>query len=181
MYRQERLRSNYTAGDYYRGGYYPAGGFLSGLKKIGGGLLKAAAPALSAAFPGAAAAIGIAKGLAQGIGSPTSGGSMLPAGPVHAAALAKLEAKAGGKVISFSGGGGGGGYLPAHTGVDASGIPKGHHLSKKTGKIVRNRHMNPLNPRALRRGMHRVQSFARFARKTISFTHRVKMKKHRRK
>lgn len=43
------------------------------------------------------------------------------------------------------------------------------------------RRMNPLNPRALRRSMRRVQAFAKFARKTISFTHRVKMKKHRRK
>lgn len=43
----------------------------------------------------------------------------------------------------------------------------------------RYRRMNPLNPRALRRSMRRVQSFAKFARKTISFTQRVKMKKRR--
>lgn len=41
------------------------------------------------------------------------------------------------------------------------------------------RRMNVLNPRALRRSMRRVQGFAKFARKTISFTQRVKMKKRR--
>jgi len=43
------------------------------------------------------------------------------------------------------------------------------------------RRMNVLNSRALSRSMRRVQGFARFARKTISFTHHVKMKKHRRR
>lgn len=42
------------------------------------------------------------------------------------------------------------------------------------------RRMNPLNPRALRRAMRRVESFAKFSKKTISFTKRVKMKKRRR-
>ena len=45
----------------------------------------------------------------------------------------------------------------------------------------RGRRMNPLNPRALRRSMRRVQAFADFSRKTISFTKRVKMKKRRRR
>lgn len=40
--------------------------------------------------------------------------------------------------------------------------------------------MNPLNPRALRRSMKRVQRFAKFASRTISFTKRVRMKKRRR-
>lgn len=45
----------------------------------------------------------------------------------------------------------------------------------------RRRRMNPLNPRALRRSMRRVQSFARFAQRTISFTKRVRMKRRRRR
>lgn len=44
----------------------------------------------------------------------------------------------------------------------------------------RRRRMNVLNPRALRRSMRRVQGFAKFATKTISFTKRVRMKKRRR-
>jgi len=43
------------------------------------------------------------------------------------------------------------------------------------------RRTNVGNVRALRRAMRRVQGFAKLARKTISFTHSVKMKKHRRK
>jgi len=66
---------------------------------------------------------------------------------------------AGFQLPDFAGGGGGLGML-----ID--------------GKRKRRR-MNVLNPRALRRGMRRVQGFAKFARKTISFTQRVKMKKRR--
>lgn len=43
----------------------------------------------------------------------------------------------------------------------------------------RRRRMNPLNPKALRRSMSRVQAFAKFAKKTISFTKTVKMKKRK--
>jgi hypothetical protein len=45
----------------------------------------------------------------------------------------------------------------------------------------RRRRMNVLNPRALRRSITRVTGFARFARKTISITQRVKLKKRRRR
>lgn len=44
----------------------------------------------------------------------------------------------------------------------------------------RYRRMNVLNPYALRRSMRRVAGFAKFARKTMSFTKRYKMKKRRR-
>jgi len=43
------------------------------------------------------------------------------------------------------------------------------------------RRMNPLNPRALRRAISRVTSFSKFARKTITITQRVKLKKRRRR
>lgn len=44
----------------------------------------------------------------------------------------------------------------------------------------RRRRMNVTNPKALRRSMRRVEGFARIAKRTISFTKRVKMKKRRR-
>jgi hypothetical protein len=44
----------------------------------------------------------------------------------------------------------------------------------------RYRRMNVLNARALRRSMRRVQGFAKFARKTMTFTTRHKLKKRRR-
>lgn len=75
-----------------------------------------------------------------------------------------------------SGGGGGGAWQdflndPNKTGRAASDFDAERRAPR----------MNPLNPRALRRSMRRVQRFAKFAQHTIAFTKRVKMKKHRRK
>jgi len=39
--------------------------------------------------------------------------------------------------------------------------------------------MNIANPRALRRSMRRVQGFEKLARRTITFTRRVKMRKRK--
>jgi hypothetical protein len=59
--------------------------------------------------------------------------------------------------------------------------PKGYHVCKsmlkhkphpcKTGVYVRNRHMNPCNPRALRRAIRRATRFTRLAMKTIHLVH----------
>ncbi len=71
------------------------------------------------------------------------------------------------------------GVLPGG-GIIGSGCPTGFHLDKTEGvKCVRNRRMNIANPRALRRAMRRVQGFEKLARRTISFTRRVKMKKRK--
>ena len=59
-------------------------------------------------------------------------------------------------------------------------VPSGYHFAKDgSGRLVRNRRMNVANPRALRRSMRRVQGFEKLARRTISFTRRVKMKKRK--
>jgi len=56
--------------------------------------------------------------------------------------------------------------------------PRGYHLAKDgSGRYVRNRRMNVANPRALRKAMRRVQGFEKLAKRTISFTRRVKMKR----
>jgi len=71
------------------------------------------------------------------------------------------------------------GVLPGG-GIQGFGAPRGYHLAKDgSGKLVRNRRMNIANPRALRRAMRRVQGFEKLARRTISFTRRVKMKKRK--
>ncbi len=71
------------------------------------------------------------------------------------------------------------GVLPMG-GIQGYGAPRGYHLAKDgSGKLVRNRRMNIANPRALRRAMRRVQGFEKLARRTISFTRRVKMKKRK--
>lgn len=69
------------------------------------------------------------------------------------------------------------GVLPSHAAVGEH-APSGYHLDKATrSRWVRNRRMNIANPRALRKAMRRVQGFEKLAKRTISFTRRVKMKK----
>lgn len=61
---------------------------------------------------------------------------------------------------------------------DPAACPTGYHLAKDgSGRLVRNRRMNIANPRALRRAMRRVQGFEKLAKRTITFTKRVRMKK----
>jgi len=58
------------------------------------------------------------------------------------------------------------------------GLPRGYHWAKDgSGRAVRNRRMNVANPRALRKAMRRVQGFEKLAKRTITFTKRVRMKK----
>jgi hypothetical protein len=83
-------------------------------------------------------------------------------------------------VLSAAGAAGVGGML-AGAGAEAlmapgGCAPKGFHHCKskhgcKTGVFVRNRHMNPCNPRALRRAIRRATRFTRLAMKTIHLVH----------
>lgn len=70
---------------------------------------------------------------------------------------------------------------PRTPGALASGSDPGFDAGWDAGRMPEyRRRMNVGNVRALRRAMRRVQSFAKLAHKTISFTHRVKMKKRKR-
>jgi hypothetical protein len=52
------------------------------------------------------------------------------------------------------------GMVPSATGM----VPRGYHYAKDgSGRVVRNRRMNPTNPRALRRAIRRIKSFRRIA------------------
>jgi len=97
---------------------------------------------------------------------------------LEGAALAPMAASATSATVPGMANLGTGLAIGAGQGLGQS-LAHGLHLNLFGKK--RHRRMNPLNPRALRRSMRRVQSFARFAKKTIQFTHHVKMKKHRRK
>jgi hypothetical protein len=70
----------------------------------------------------------------------------------------------------------------AGPGMGARG-PKGFHACKskhgcKSGAWVRNRRMNPCNPRALRRAIRRAHSFEKLARHVIGFSSPRKPKGH---
>lgn len=55
------------------------------------------------------------------------------------------------------------------TGYECTGIPAGYHLAKDgSGKIVRNRSMNPANPKALRRAIRREDAFVKLSKKALS-------------
>jgi hypothetical protein len=185
--RQEALRLNFTAGDGMVRGYFPQGGLGSFLKSVGKKALGAATSSLGQQalnfIPGGTAAVSafnlyksVKTGGKQG-GPAANLRSLVPAlgGPgagISAALGAGIQA-IGVRDPTYPSLPGGGGSA----GPGGEAIPRGYHWSRRLGRAVKNRHMNPLNPRALRRGMSRVKSFARFARKTISFTARHKLKK----
>jgi len=169
-------------GDYRTYGYGRGDpGFLSSLWK---GIKKVAAPALGFALGGP---------IGGAIGGVFGGGGRTP--PIQAppanAPRSRVRFNAGpisarstdfyppvpqfaGPKISAPVRLGGPGYADNGTGC----CPRGFHLAKDgSGRCVRNRRMNVANPRALRRSMRRVQGFEKLARRTISFTRRVKMKK----
>lgn len=58
-------------------------------------------------------------------------------------------------------------FIPVQNGC----CPKGCHPDKRTGtKCVTNRRMNPLNPRALRRSLRRIDQFENFVNRTAKLT-----------
>lgn len=49
--------------------------------------------------------------------------------------------------------------------------PTGYHLAKDgSGRCVRNRRMNPANPKALRRAMRRTDGFVKLAKRALKGT-----------
>jgi len=171
-------------GDYKTYGYAGDPGWLSSIWK---GIKKVALPLLGGIVGGP---IGTAMTIAgSGGGKPSAGTALTVPGTFGGAV-----GFPGGMSISGSFTGGamtpGVGRLPPFTATGAGVLPaggrggqlmpSGYHFAKDgSGRIVRNRRMNVANPRALRRSMRRVQGFEKLARRTISFTRRVKMKKRK--
>ena len=160
---------NRPMGDYRTGGYgYPQGdpGLFSILGKIGKTIWKAAKPIVGSALfgPAVGTAIALSGGGSAPAAPPVPGAAAFPGGGLPVAAGAAIGAAIGG----YQGAVGAGGVCPA-----------GYHPRKDKRLpflCVRNRRMNIANPRALRRGMRRVKGFEKLARRTISFTKRVRIK-----
>ena len=171
-------------GDYKTYGYAGDPGFLSSLWK---GIKKVALPLIGGAIAGPwGAAIGGAVGSKPsppsqfplvpqaGRGFPVGGAVTFPGG-ISISGGAMVPGR--GRLPPFTATGPG--VLPAG-GRDGAMVPSGYHFAKDgSGRLVRNRRMNVANPRALRRSMRRVQGFEKLARRTITFTRRVKMKKRK--
>jgi len=171
----------------YRGDYSTYGygrgdpGWLSSIWK---GVKKIAAPAIGFAIGGPA---GLAAGLGLGrVGTPPIMAQQMKPQPRQDLGinLGPISARSTdfyppvpqfrGQPMAAAGRGRAGPVGASSTGC----CPVGFHLAKDgSGRCVRNRRMNVANPRALRRSMRRVQGFEKLAKRTISFTRRVKMKK----
>lgn len=172
------------AGDYKTYGYAGDPGFFSslwrGVKRIAGPIIGGliAGPA-GAALGGALTGPKPAPPMQFPV--PTAGGGFPIVGqvtmPGGASFSAGVMVPGRGRLPPFTArgpgvipGGGRGGQM----------IPSGYHFAKDgSGRLVRNRRMNVANPRALRRSMRRVQGFEKLARRTITFTRRVKMRKRK--
>ncbi len=172
-----------AAGDYKTYGYAGDPGFLSSLW---GGIKKVGKAVLTAAFPLPAAVIGAVTQPKRLPAPPGISGPVFPGG-----GALMLQPGAGARGPAQAG------WLPGPSATSASmatGIspgptrgslmmiggvcPVGYHPEKSgLPYCVRNRRMNVANPRALRRGMRRVQGFEKLARRTITFTRRTKLKK----
>jgi len=171
-------------GDYKTYGYAGDPGFLSSLWK---GIKSVALPILGGLIAGPA---GVAVGGAMTRpgtppilpptrpGFPQIGGAIsFPGGTSVGLGFTPSRVPGRGRLPPFTAAGPG--VLPGG-GITGQGCPSGYHLDKKTGtRCVRNRRMNIANPRALRRSMRRVQGFEKLARRTITFTRRVKMRKRK--
>jgi len=168
-------------GDYKTYGYAGDPGFLSGLWK---GIKSIGKTVLSAAFPIPAAVIG-AVTQPKRLPSPMAPSAYMPGGmPTSFPGVGATP----GSLGAFMGRAGP--AFPAATAGQVAGLPRGarpfgadglcpcgfHPEKSGKGYCVRNRRMNVANPRALRRGMRRVSGFEKLARRTISFTKRVRIK-----
>lgn len=160
---------NRPMGDYRTGGYgYPQGdpGLFSILGKIGKTIWKVAKPIVGGVIGGYfGAPVAAGKEVVTTPAAPSvPGGAAMPGGGLIPAAGALIGAG----IAGYQGAAVAGGVCPA-----------GYHPRKDRRlpfKCVRNRRMNIANPRALRRGMRRVKGFEKLARRTISFTKRVRIK-----
>lgn len=157
---------------YYRGDFYRGDpGFWSsalGLVKRAAGFIPGVGPIIS----------GVTR--AAEIMKPPGHAIERVVGPV-------VRAVKGHPVLSAAGAAGavGVGAALMRGGGPAAGM-RGFHVSRKTGKVVKNRHMRSTNPRALRRALRRIGGFARLARRVMHYTqprHKGKLafKFHRRK
>jgi len=154
---------NRPMGDYATYGYAGDPGWLSAIWAVGKSLFKKKVTKEILRPLGTAVATGVATGAVMQAGGKAP---QPPPGSI-------------GGAISFPGGTSVSAafVLPSHAAMGEH-APAGYHLDKATrSRWVRNRRMNVANPRALRKAMRRVQGFEKLAKRTISFTRRVKIRK----
>jgi len=152
-------------GDYKTYGYAGDPGWLSNIWK---GVKRIVPRLIGTAIGGPVGGLITGASVATAVLAP--GKPRAPALPAPGGMIGGAVSFPGGTTVSVAG------ALPTHAGVGAH-APAGYHLDKATrSRWVRNRRMNIANPRALRKAMRRVQGFEKLAKRTISFTKRVRIK-----
>lgn len=158
-------------GDYYRGDYYRGDPFLGGLiAKVGGKLLGKAGKWIGKQVGGSARRVGsaivkagtsvglpqVARDVVVGTAGYTLGAQSMPTlGPIG-------ELDQGMGMVPQ----GGGGNVQIFMSRDGRRIRKRWSVSQQRWVAIRK--LNPLNPRALKRGLRRAEGFAKFAKRTMN-------------
>lgn len=169
---------------YYRGDFGGYGGYMQGDPGFFSGLLRLGKGILGLGGGGATKVIQVGAPAAE------RGIMRIPAvsGAIERIRKLPLPVKVGGVIGAAAGVQrvmGGAARRAPPEGME--GLPRGYHISRKTGKVVRNRRMRVTNPRALRRAIRRANGFARLARRVLHFTSprrprgRAVFKRHRRR
>lgn len=181
----------YRGDNYYRGDYYQGGDFL-GIGKFASGLVKTVGTVARAAFnasPVGRVVSTVANAVHPNLPQP-KGAALMASAQAPQFGLVNIGGQgAQGGLLNIAGGGPGPAALMAGPGLPGT---KGYHLNKTTYEtrgggtsrwpqglavhpkgtvLVRNRRMNAGNARALKRALRRAGSFARLARRVMSFTH----------
>jgi len=167
-----------SMGDYATGGYAGDPGWLSKIWKFAKPLLKFV-PGPIGLIAKAAAIAGGGIAAAKYLAPPQFPVAQTQAFPLSPSG--QMTRFAPGRAATFGQGALPSAMMPGVTGAEGA-CPVGYHLRKDKrlpAKCVRNRRMNVANPRALRRGMRRVQGFEKLARRTITFTRRTRLKKRK--
>ncbi len=160
----------YYSGDYYTGDYYEGDPFWGGvlglgrrLAGLGGRLFKRGRITPP---PMITAPVGIAGGSLAGAGmaiTRTTGALARRAAGVVSRHPVLSAAGAAGTIGAI------GGMVGGRVGMEPA-AQRGMHISRKTGRLVRNRRMRVTNPKALRRAIRRATGFAKLARRVLHFT-----------
>lgn len=181
-YTYSGLQRNGNYGDYYRGDYYRGDPFLGGLVKGLGKVVGGVAKTVGGFVPGPGGAVLRAAG---GLLAPTKLPGPLP---LQGTAIAPLPPMPVTRTPGLRGAmqrllpGGATGYEVSPSELLAGmsdGCPKGYHRNKAGyytaagyvpagSKCVKNRRMNVVNPRALRRGIRRAKGAVKLLRKAAS-------------
>lgn len=150
---------------YYMGDFYPRGD--PGIGSFLGGLVKTAVGFVPGVGPIASKVLTRLTEHAK----PAAGAITAAAGTVKGAIVKHpvLSAAAGAGAVGMTMG-----AVAERMMGPGGACPRGHHISKSKhakhfGQCVRNRRMNAANPRALRRAVRRLHSFARHYRKVVGF------------